>query len=693
MKVLDRRSRDILFILAESKEPVTTNFIGDKLNISSRTVMRQMAEIEDYLNTHDFKFTKKPGYGIVIEGDLVEKNRLKQLLFREKVEGKYSPEERQLFILIELLRSKEPIKMYRFKSDLNVTEGTISLDLDKIEDLLLKYDVKLVRRPGLGVYIDGEESELRKLILNLIYENNLQNQVLDILGSSIQIKNDNSIKLKTANKLLNMINKETIKKVEKIVLEFEKGKEIQFNDSQYVALTVHLSLVVERIRNGDKISMDKDYLDSLKDEKEFLYAKELAYEIEKDFKVDIPEAEIGYITMHLLGSRKYFNNHKNDWDDFFIDNYRIIKTAKNMIEFIQNEAKVDLMQDEKILINLTIHLEPAIKRMMMGMEIRNPLLDEIKENYPNIFILSKKSVSIIEEEFHVKVPDEEVGYIAIHIGGALERIKNRVFNIVVVCPSGIGASRLLSTRINSEFLNVNILRTASAIDINKLDLSNCDFIVSTVPINVENTKWVLVNPLLLKEDKEKIEDLINRIPLEKCEVNNKATNGKSLKDQLIKNINYSKAIIQILDNYKYYDEVNVLDYDELINKIARIYTDNESSYDELRKDIINREKLGQLILEESNTIIIHCRTNAVKELQVGIIKLSDELTVNSNIVKVAVVLLAPYNTEGEYMEIMSYITQSIFKGDPMNTMTEDEIYQIINSILEDFYFNIKIKRR
>ena len=343
--------------------------------------------------------------------------------------------------------------MYKFKSDLGVTEGTISLDLDKIENMLSEYDIKLIRKPGLGVFIEGEESDLRKLIINIIYENNYQNEVLKMLGNSIQNKgrNDNLIKLNTKNKLMNMINKNTIRKVEKIVCNFEKVKKIELNDSQYVALIVHLALVVERIKNGDKIHMEKHYLNTLKHNEEFSIATELGNEIEKTFKINIPQDEIGYITMHLLGSKKYFDYNNNDFNEFFIDNYSILKVAKAMIEFIQDKSNVNLMQDDKILVNLAIHLEPAIKRMIMGMEIRNPLLDEIKKNYPYIFELSKEASKIIEEEFNVEVLDAEVGYIAIHVGGALERIKNHVYKAIVVCPSGIGASRLLSSRINNEF--------------------------------------------------------------------------------------------------------------------------------------------------------------------------------------------------------------------------------------------------
>ena len=190
MKTLEGRIRDILFILAESDVPITTNYLGEKLNLSSRTIIRQMDELEEYLNKHNFKLIKKPGYGIEIEGGEEEKNRLKDLIDEEKVFRRYSPEERQLFILIELLKNKEAIKMYKFKSELNVTEGTISSDLDIIEEILKEQNIDLIRKPGLGIYIEGSESQLRKLILNLLYENNLQNQIMDVLGYDLENEED-----------------------------------------------------------------------------------------------------------------------------------------------------------------------------------------------------------------------------------------------------------------------------------------------------------------------------------------------------------------------------------------------------------------------------------------------------------------------------------------------------------------------
>src|SRR5699024_11042293 len=181
------------------------------------------------------------------------------------------------------------------------------------------------------------------------------------------------------------------------------------------------------------------------------------------------------------------------------------------------------------------------------------------------------------------------------------------------------------------------------IDINNIDLNGWYFIVSTVSINVDNIEWVLVNPLLLDEDKENIKNLMKKIPLEKNKRSYEITDKISFREKLIKDINYSKGIMQILDNYKYYDEVYLEDYQDLISMITNIYSYYDSSYNQLKKDILYRESLGQLILEESSTIIIHCRTNIVDELQLGVVKLLEPIIINKKNVETAVVLLASSN--------------------------------------------------
>ena len=83
-------------------------------------------------------------------------------------------------IISELLEKKEPTKLFYFSSIFKVSEGTISHDLDKVEKWIKKYRLDLVRKPGLGVYLTGNEKTFRKAMINLMYENLDENQILNI---------------------------------------------------------------------------------------------------------------------------------------------------------------------------------------------------------------------------------------------------------------------------------------------------------------------------------------------------------------------------------------------------------------------------------------------------------------------------------------------------------------------------------
>ena len=75
--------------------------------------------------------------------------------------------------------------------------------------------------------------------------------------------------------MLNFIDKTIIKGIEKIVSELEEKFNFKLIDSDYIGLVVHISLAVQRIKNGEKISMDKSSLSELEILPEFAVATEI----------------------------------------------------------------------------------------------------------------------------------------------------------------------------------------------------------------------------------------------------------------------------------------------------------------------------------------------------------------------------------------------------------------------------------
>ena len=64
--------------------------------------------------------------------------------------------------------------------------------------------------------------------------------------------------------------------------------------------------------------------------------------------------------------------------------------------------------------------------------------------------------------------------------------------VIVVCPEGIGFSRLIAHRIERFVSSVRIVDIVSLRKLNTMDLSKIDFVISTVPIQKCEKPVVLV---------------------------------------------------------------------------------------------------------------------------------------------------------------------------------------------------------
>ncbi|MFL2101513.1 BglG family transcription antiterminator LicT [Desemzia sp. FAM 24101] len=93
-----------------------------------------------------------------------------------------------------------------------------------------------------------------------------------------------------------------------------------------------------------------------------------------------------------------------------------LQTANEIISF----AKVSLGKklSENIYLTLTDHIDFAIDRYQNGLPIKNALLWEIKRFYNHEFLIGKEALNIIQNKLGVSLPEDEAGFIALHIVNA-----------------------------------------------------------------------------------------------------------------------------------------------------------------------------------------------------------------------------------------------------------------------------------
>ena len=145
----------------------------------------------------------------------------------------------------------------------------------------------------------------------------------------------------------------------------------------------------------------------------------------------------------------------------------------------------------------------------LSIQVVNPLIEEVKENYSDLYQLVSEICKDLSSEFPFPVLDSEIVYITMHFGGHLRQGSGKFYRkirVLVVCPSGISTSTLLKREVEQLYSNVTVVATAAASNIDEYE-EDIDFIVSTIDIQCE-MPWIKVHTILTNEDKSRIASLM-----------------------------------------------------------------------------------------------------------------------------------------------------------------------------------------
>ena len=108
---------------------------AEEVGVSKRTVQREMEGIS-YFPGYEVTLESKTGKGVWIEGTPEEKKRLLEELKGGDSYDVSNREERRKRLVLEILKDKGLKKLFYYASQFQVSEATISSDLEAVEGWL-----------------------------------------------------------------------------------------------------------------------------------------------------------------------------------------------------------------------------------------------------------------------------------------------------------------------------------------------------------------------------------------------------------------------------------------------------------------------------------------------------------------------------------------------------------------------------
>lgn len=158
---MDQRHLYIIQRLNKSDLPVSGTILSNELNVSSRSIRTFIKQINEQLNKDIAQIVSLPGSGyqlnifnfIDFSKWMEEENR--------KTEQVYEIN-RQRWIMEYLCYEYDYLKIDQASQELYVSRSTISQDIKELKLILKTYHITLESRPNYGIYLSGEEYNIRR---------------------------------------------------------------------------------------------------------------------------------------------------------------------------------------------------------------------------------------------------------------------------------------------------------------------------------------------------------------------------------------------------------------------------------------------------------------------------------------------------------------------------------------------------
>lgn len=461
--------------------------LSSRLDVTTRTVRTYIRRINRMLaGVAHVQTVRKRGYRLVID----DADGFDRLLRRHDAADHLpsTPQERVSYLADDLLTRNDWITLDELSESLFVSRTTVSSDLKQVEKSLTDFGLRIERRSHHGIRVVGPEMARRLCLASLV----VGPEVGDADGSK---------------------SSAVLSEIDACVSEVAREEGVQIRNFVYRNLLIHVAIAIERIRGGCYVPMEQSQLQSIKRSAYFSTAQRMATALEKRFDIALPEEEVAYIALHLAG-KETIETQPNSDDGRLVIPEEVWDVVGQIIDLVGADFHFDLSDDLELRMNLARHIAPLSVRLLYHMQASNPILSDIKAHYPLAYHMALDCAPLLAQRWGSELSEDEVGYIALSFALALERGRTQVErkNVLIVCASGEGSARLLELRFRERFgSQVNRVVTCDVSLVGSIDLSDIDYVITTVPIRERLGVPILeVGNFLEDADMDNIEILLSR---------------------------------------------------------------------------------------------------------------------------------------------------------------------------------------
>lgn len=558
-----QRHKLIVEFLLNRKGWTKASEISRELNVSDRTIRDNIKLINEIVSEHNLNIESSRGKGYRIRKKDVKP--FSKLISIEQEKVPILPEERMKFIIERLLVQKEGVDVFYLADEMFVSEQTIEIDIKRIKNMLKDKHLELtISKKNNRYFIEGKEIYRRYLLCSVVMDETFES-LLDLYNYSPYLKEVDLIKIKD------------------ILMKNIEDSNFVFSDLDLVSLIIHCAVSVQRMKQNFYLDSEEN-LDVKEVSKEMEIAKNIAKDLNKEYGIIFNDLEIANIANNISLKKASLHHQKLELGRDY-SNKTSTDLVDSLLEGVRNEFNLDLTGDKHLKVYLSSHIDSLIKRISYNRAYNNPYLDEIKNSYPYLFEIAVFIRKRFYELTNMTMGEDEIGYIAIHLGAAVERQKTKepIKKVALVSHASMAYKQLLYNKLHNLLSHrMEIIGPFAIYEIDKIKEQNPDMIISSVRLPEDIKIPNVVTSIFLTDSdilqiKKFIDDFDNEQERKKL---TKQIKKYINKDLFYSGLNFKKPddVIEFMSDKMIQEGFAPKDFKELVFKREKI---SPTSFDNL----------------------------------------------------------------------------------------------------------------
>ena len=459
----NKRVRDIFIQIAQGT--VTQQSLANAMHVSTRTIRSDLKALGEIIMQAGNRliYDRKVGFSIQVDNPAGHRRLLEQS--QKPWKETRSTRERRSALLTALLRQDKDVSLEQLESTWFISLYTLRNDITLLKRHFALYDIAVNCEGAERYKLQGSEIALRRCIYDHLLRAREPEEEFAALFN----------------------NRGQVADIKQALSRYVVAHGRQISDVNLRFFTLICAIASGRMQRGSWLL---DFTFSGGEPTIKTAAAEIFALLCCEGASGL-QSEIDYIAMNLAA----FCTHAGD--DLSENCAAECAVMNHFLSYVSASWFCDVFYDEASRSSLLNHIKAMRIRVNNGINIVNPLIEQIKRHYPLIYEMTLAAFSELEHFFSGRISDDEIGYLVMHIGAILEEthLKEATLSTLVISEQGGASARLVCQKITRMYPQLAIARYISVEQYNAAESIDENLVISFVTVAEKNRRVIHLPPL------------------------------------------------------------------------------------------------------------------------------------------------------------------------------------------------------